>query len=244
MLLLFFLFLLPSSFFFFGILFYIVFYRKYDFDWFESFLYEQVFCFLGFICIVSSSVQASNFRACFYNTIIWLSFLATSILAGMHLFHIGRETIFKLNARKFECCVNAGLAFGCFIAAAVTVSLDVAAYAAATVCPQHHNTDKIQIILIAFVVLVFVVFRLTLFQPVQHWCLYVLSFKSTAWCCYTDTDSIFSSFSTTTSNHLIYFGIFIKQQKKKEKNIVNNCKGKEGNKLFKYKLVIFCKWNN
>ena len=94
----------------------------------------QLCCFLGFLCIVSSSVQLNNFRGCFYNICVIFAFICTLLVLLARLFQLWQRKFCQFNAVKYEFYLHAFLAFTCFTAGCVTVSLDMLSYSIATVC--------------------------------------------------------------------------------------------------------------
>ncbi|XP_005186624.1 uncharacterized protein LOC101889649 [Musca domestica] len=92
----------------------------------------MICCLLGFLCIVCSSVQLHNFRGCFYNVIVGLSFLFSGCMLLARLFQVWQRKFLTFNAVKYELYVNVVLACCCFIGGCVSISLDVVAYTVAT----------------------------------------------------------------------------------------------------------------
>lgn len=94
----------------------------------------QICCFLGFLCIICSSVHLHNFRGCFYNICVIVAFVCTLLVLLARLFQLWQRKFYKFNAVKYEFYLHVFLAFTCFVAGCFTISLDVLSYTIATVC--------------------------------------------------------------------------------------------------------------
>ncbi|KAI8116379.1 hypothetical protein FF38_01129 [Lucilia cuprina] len=92
----------------------------------------MICCFLGFLCIVCSSVHLHNFRGCFYNTCVIVAFICTLLVLLARLYQLWQRKFYKFNAVKYEFYLHVFLAFTCFTAGCVTISLDVLSYTIAT----------------------------------------------------------------------------------------------------------------
>lgn len=96
--------------------------------------FNQICCFLGFLCIVCSSVYWHNFRGSFYNFCVIVSFICTLLVLLARLFQLWQRKFYNFNAVKYEFYLHVFLAILCFTAGCVSISLDVLAYTIATVC--------------------------------------------------------------------------------------------------------------
>ncbi|ALC48937.1 CG12730 [Drosophila busckii] len=85
--------------------------------------------FIGFLCIVCSSVRLSNFRGCFYLVIVLIGFGVTLTLLLSRYLRCGQS--WQCNMSRWSLSTHAALALGHFIASGLVLSLDIGAYTAA-----------------------------------------------------------------------------------------------------------------
>ncbi|EDW65893.1 uncharacterized protein [Drosophila virilis] len=85
--------------------------------------------FIGFLCIVCSSVRLSNFRGCFYMIVALLGCLTTLTLLVCRYLRLGQS--WSCDATIWSLGVHATLALAHFIASGLVLALDIGAYTAA-----------------------------------------------------------------------------------------------------------------
>ncbi|EDV92160.1 uncharacterized protein LOC6566166 [Drosophila grimshawi] len=85
--------------------------------------------FIGFLCIVCSTVRLSNFRGCFYLVVIVLGFVTTLTLLFCRYLRIGQS--WNFNATLWSLGVHTALALSHFVASGLVLALDIGAYTAA-----------------------------------------------------------------------------------------------------------------
>ncbi|XP_023175904.2 uncharacterized protein LOC111602825 [Drosophila hydei] len=85
--------------------------------------------FIGFLCIVCSSVRLSNFRGCFYIIVVLLGFVVTLTLVLCRYLRLGQN--WRWNSTAWSLRVHATLALTHFIASGFVLGLSVGAYTAA-----------------------------------------------------------------------------------------------------------------
>ncbi|TDG42299.1 hypothetical protein AWZ03_011276 [Drosophila navojoa] len=85
--------------------------------------------FIGFLCIVCSSVRLSNYRGCFYIIVVLLGFAVTLTLLLCRYLRLGQS--WRWNSASWSLGVHASLAITHFLASNFVLGLSVNAYTAA-----------------------------------------------------------------------------------------------------------------